>query len=88
MTGLQLDPARMAAIADGLCKELPNVPPEAQRHMIDAAGELRRLVDQARALLAQRAKDLQKLKEIVARECNCDACRAERAGKPTPGSLN
>lgn len=92
MIGIQLDPARMAMIAEGLRIFIPTVSPEAARPMIDAAAELQRLADQVSALRAEHEKAVQKIVQtmVSAATCNCDSCNAKRtaASKVAPGSLN
>lgn len=90
MSGIQLDPARMAAIAEALRQAIPKASPEAARPMIDAAGELQRIVDQVRSAQTEQAKALKELVSRVRENCTCADCTAKRAAASTlaPGSLN
>lgn len=90
MSGVQLDPARMAAIAEQLRRQIPNASAEAARPMIDAAGELQRLADQVIALQTEQAKTLKEIASRVVQTCSCPDCTAKRAtaSNAAPGSLN
>lgn len=78
MSEVQIDVQRMAAIAEQLRQQVPNASAEVARPMIDAAGELQRLVDQFDALQKAQAKFVREILKRAAEECQCANCTARR----------
>lgn len=93
MIGVHIDVVRLAALAEALRVQIPNVSCQAARPMIDAAGELQRLADQFGQLhkqLDQQAVEIAGGIVLGGPNCQCRKCVARRAAAApsTPGDLN